>query len=54
MDGVYLPYWTFDSQTTTQYIGQRGEYYYDTETYTETGDLVFARPGLRAPGRGRG
>ena len=23
-------------------------------TYTETGDLVFARPGLRAPGRGRG
>ncbi len=38
MDGVYLPYWTFDSQTTTQYIGQRGEYYYDTETYTENGE----------------
>lgn len=23
-------------------------------TYTENGDLVFARPGERAPGRGRG
>ena len=23
-------------------------------TYTETGDLVFARPGSRAPERGRG
>ncbi|MCE9578720.1 MAG: hypothetical protein K8W52_36685 [Deltaproteobacteria bacterium] len=38
MDGVYLPYWTYDSQTTTQYIGQRGEYYYETEHYTENGE----------------
>jgi ribosomal protein S27E len=33
---VYLPYWTYDAHTTTPYRGQRGEYYYDTETYTET------------------
>ena len=28
--GVYLPYFTFDSMTSTQYRGQRGEYYYVT------------------------
>lgn len=34
--GMYLPYWTFDAETTTQYRGQRGEYYYVTETYTDS------------------
>lgn len=34
--GIYVPYWTYDTQTTTQYVGQRGEYYYETETYTTT------------------
>lgn len=28
--GVYLPYFTFDSMTSTHYRGQRGEYYYVT------------------------
>ena len=36
MDGVYLPYWTFDSKTTTRYVGQRGEHYWDTEHYTDS------------------
>jgi hypothetical protein len=35
LDGVYLPYWTFDSATTTSYTGQRGEHYYETERYTD-------------------
>ncbi len=35
MDGVYLPYWSYDSQTTTRYQGERGEYYYVTERYTD-------------------
>jgi len=34
--GMYLPYWTFDAETTTKYRGQRGEYYYETETYTDS------------------
>lgn len=34
--GVYLPYWTYDANTDTPYTGQRGEYYYITETYTAT------------------
>ena len=35
-DGVYLPHWTFDAQTSTQYIGERGDAYWVSETYTET------------------
>ncbi|MDF1663812.1 MAG: hypothetical protein P1V97_18725 [Planctomycetota bacterium] len=34
--GVYVPHWTYDSYTRTQYTGQRGEHYWVTETYTET------------------
>ncbi|MFD2865243.1 zinc finger domain-containing protein [Mucilaginibacter antarcticus] len=36
LKGVYLPHWTYDTDTTTIYTGQRGDYYYTTETYTET------------------
>lgn len=33
---TYLPHWTFDAKTTSQYRGERGTYYYTTETYTTT------------------
>jgi LSD1 subclass zinc finger protein len=33
--GMYLPYWTYDSRVTTEYDGQRGEDYYETEFYEE-------------------
>lgn len=33
-NGIYIPYWTFDSQTNSGYMGQRGTYYYTTQTYT--------------------
>jgi DNA-directed RNA polymerase subunit RPC12/RpoP len=36
--GIYIPYWTFDTDTITNYIGQRGEHYYVTETYETTED----------------
>jgi LSD1 subclass zinc finger protein len=36
LKGVYLPHWTYDTDTTTDYTGERGDYYYTTETYTET------------------
>ncbi len=32
--GVYIPFWTYDSHTTTSYHGERGDYYYTTEAYT--------------------
>jgi ribosomal protein S27E len=35
VDGIYVPFWTYDSHTTTHYSGLRGEYYYETETYTD-------------------
>jgi ribosomal protein L37AE/L43A len=36
LDGVYLPYWTYDSDTTTRYVGERGDHYYVTEHYTDS------------------
>lgn len=38
LKGVYLPHWAYDSDTITDYTGERGDYYYTTETYTETVD----------------
>ena len=32
--GTYIPHWTFDAQTATDYTGERGEHYYVTETFT--------------------
>jgi LSD1 subclass zinc finger protein len=34
--GAYLPAWTYDSNTQSAYTGERGEHYWETETYTET------------------
>ncbi len=34
MSGIYVPYWTFDADTRSQYRGQRGDYYYETQTVT--------------------
>jgi DNA-directed RNA polymerase subunit RPC12/RpoP len=34
INGVYMPCWTYDSDTTTRYTGQRGDDYYVTESYT--------------------
>ncbi|MCP5052129.1 MAG: hypothetical protein GY940_33490 [bacterium] len=36
VNGVYVPYWTYDSRTESNYTGQRGTYYYVSETYTTT------------------
>jgi len=38
LKGIYTPFWTFDANTETYYRGQRGDYYYTTESYTETVD----------------
>lgn len=40
--GIYIPYWTFDTDTNTKYTGQRGVHYYVTESYitTENGKPV--------------
>lgn len=38
LSSVYIPYWTYDSDTATSYTGERGEDYTETETYTENGE----------------
>lgn len=43
LNGVYVPYWTYDAMTYTRYRGQRGVNYTVTETYSErdaSGNLV--------------
>jgi hypothetical protein len=34
--GVYMPCWTYDSETSSDYRGERGDYYYTTESYVAT------------------
>ncbi len=34
--GVYIPYWSYDTNTMSTYSGQAGDYYYAPETYTST------------------
>ena len=29
MDGIYVPYWTYDAETRTEYTGQRGTVHYE-------------------------
>jgi DNA-directed RNA polymerase subunit RPC12/RpoP len=34
MQGVYVPYWTYDCRCHSRYTGERGEHYYVNESYT--------------------
>ncbi len=34
LKGVYVPFWTFDSRTHSNWTADSGYYYYETETYT--------------------
>ena len=38
LHGTYLPHWTYDAGTATDYSGMRGEHYWETETYSENGE----------------
>ncbi len=42
IEGIYIPYWTYDANTTTHYQGQRGDVYYDysEEEFFEDGRVV--------------
>ncbi|MGH1465907.1 MAG: primosomal protein N' (replication factor Y) - superfamily II helicase [Cognatishimia sp.] len=37
MDGIYVPYWTFDADTKSSYQGERGTVYYENRTVTVNG-----------------
>jgi hypothetical protein len=36
IQGVYLPFWTFDAYTSSQWRAEAGHYYYTTENYSAT------------------
>jgi predicted RNA-binding Zn-ribbon protein involved in translation (DUF1610 family) len=36
IQGVYLPFWTFDAHAESQWNAESGNYYYETERYTTT------------------
>ncbi len=40
MQGIYVPYWTFDADTTSDYRGERGTVYYVTRTVMRDGKRV--------------
>ncbi|PIE15425.1 MAG: primosomal protein N' (replication factor Y) - superfamily II helicase [Rhodobacterales bacterium] len=37
LQGVYVPYWTYDADTKSSYTGQRGTVYYETRMVTRNG-----------------
>jgi predicted RNA-binding Zn-ribbon protein involved in translation (DUF1610 family) len=37
MNGLYVPYWTFDAATRSHYAGARGDHYYETRTVMRNG-----------------
>ncbi|MDQ2094984.1 TFIIB-type zinc finger domain-containing protein [Rhodalgimonas zhirmunskyi] len=43
MQGIYVPYWTFDADTKSRYSGQRGTVYYETRTVVRDGKRVQER-----------
>lgn len=44
LEGIYLPFWTYDAEADTEYEGLRGEHYWVQESYTE---MVDGRPQQR-------
>lgn len=36
LNGLYMPYWTYDTNTVSDYTGLRGDYYYVSESYTDS------------------
>ncbi len=40
LDGIYVPYWTFDADTKSRYHGERGTVYHETRTVVRDGKRV--------------
>ena len=43
LQGIYVPYWTYDANTKTRYSGERGDHYYVTRTVGRDGKSVSER-----------
>ena len=36
IEGIYVPFWTFDAKSHTQWSAERGDFYYEEESYTDS------------------
>jgi DNA-directed RNA polymerase subunit RPC12/RpoP len=43
LSGIYMPYWTYDANTESNYTGMRGDYYYVTVTSTNSEGKTVSR-----------
>lgn len=43
LEGIYVPYWTFDANTQSHYSGQRGTVYYETRSVMRDGEMKQER-----------
>lgn len=43
LNGIYVPYWTFDADTKSTYKGEQGTHYYETRTIMRDGKRVQQR-----------
>lgn len=43
MQGIYVPYWTYDADTRSRYSGQRGTVYYETRQVMRDGKMTTQR-----------
>ena len=43
LTGIYVPYWTFDADTTSDYSGERGTVYYETRQVMRDGKMETQR-----------
>ncbi|HKL46746.1 MAG TPA: TFIIB-type zinc finger domain-containing protein, partial [Roseovarius sp.] len=43
MQGIYVPYWTFDADTKSAYRGERGTVYHETRTVMRNGERKTVR-----------
>lgn len=55
MDGIYVPYWTYDADTTSRYSGERGTVYFETRRVMRDGKPTTVQvPRVRwRPARGQ-
>ncbi len=55
MEGIYVPFWTFDADTASRYSGERGTIYYETMTVIRDGKRETVQvPRVRwTPARGK-
>ena len=54
--GLYLPFWTYDCETSSDYVGQRGDYYDETITEQNSSGQTVTRTVRRtswSPAQGR-